>query len=62
VALEWDEARMRYVCGALASPSRWLPWLPGAAARTLARRWIAAGHGCDAELEPVSAARSPGEP
>lgn len=55
-ALEWHEAEARYRCGALASPTRWLPALPAAWARALARRWIAAGVGCDAELEPVAPA------
>jgi hypothetical protein len=62
VALEWHEGAAHYRCGALASPSRWLPWLPGAVAGALTRRWIAAGRGCDADLEPVPAEPSPGQP
>ncbi len=50
VALRWDEAQARYLCGALSDPravlgARWLA--------PLARRWIAAGAGCDAHLAAV---------
>ena len=48
-ALEWSGDR--YVCGVLATPGRHLPWLPTAWAQGLARRWIAAGQGCDADLD-----------
>lgn len=54
VALDWDEAGQRYICGLLARPHRWLPWLrllPEAALRRMIRRWIAAGAGCDSDLE-----------
>ena len=65
-ALEWHEAGARYRCGALSAPARWLPWLPAPLARGLAARWIAAGRGCDADLEPQAAApasgQSPGQP
>jgi hypothetical protein len=50
-ALQWDAAASRYRCGALAEPGRHLRWLPASWARRLVRRWIAAGTGCDAELE-----------
>jgi len=50
-ALAWSDAEGRYHCGVLATPTRWLPWLPAAWARSLARRWIAVGIGCDATLE-----------
>lgn len=53
VALQWSEPEARYRCGALAEPQRWLPALPEGMARSLAARWIAAGRGCDAELEPA---------
>ncbi len=46
VALRWDEGRGRYLCGALDRP-----WLA-----PLARRWIAAGSGCDAQLSAAPAA------
>lgn len=42
--LRWDEASSRYHCGLMADGApRWL--------RRLAARWIAAGIGCDADLE-----------
>lgn len=50
-ALQWDEPRQRYLCGVLAQPRRWLPWLPAALGARLARRWIAAAIGCDADIE-----------
>lgn len=56
-ALRWREAEYRYVCGMLAEPLAVLGWrgrLARAlepALRRLARRWIAAGRGCDATLE-----------
>jgi hypothetical protein len=50
-ALQWRDAEGRYACGALADPARWLPWLPSRLARALARRWIAAGRGCDSTLQ-----------
>jgi len=50
-ALSWQPTEQRYVCGVLAQPRRWLPWVPAALGRRLAARWIAAAQGCDAELE-----------
>jgi hypothetical protein len=47
--LTWNDAKGQYRCGALADPARWLPWLPARGAAALARRWIAAGHGCDSD-------------
>jgi hypothetical protein len=41
--LRWRDDEARYVCGAAAHGPAW--W------RVLMRRWIAAGHGCDAALE-----------
>lgn len=58
-ALDWDDGAVRYHCGVLATPSRWLPWLPAAAARALARRWIAAGAGCDSDFLAASPDASP---
>lgn len=52
-ALQWDEGQTRYLCGVLAQPGRWLPWLPAWLAARLARRWIAASTGCDADIEAV---------
>lgn len=52
-ALRWDEAQGRYLCGALSAPAEVLGarWLA-----PLARRWIAAGRGCDAGLEVLPGA------
>ena len=50
VALSWSDEEERYLCGALAQPARWLPWLPKRAARVLTQRWIAAAKGCDSNL------------
>lgn len=61
-ALRWTQASLQYRCGALTEPlavshqalPRWLRWcspvLAWALAR-LAKRWIAAGHGCDSDLQ-----------
>ena len=51
-ALQWDEARRQYRCGAIAQPGRWLPWLPARWGEALARRWVAAARGCDSDLLP----------
>ncbi len=53
-ALQWEDAQARYVCGAISQPAdvlsprwRWAaPWLG-----RWARRWVAAGIGCDSTLE-----------
>jgi hypothetical protein len=52
-ALQWNDEQLRHVCGWVASPQRFT----GLGSRllnrwvaTLAARWIAAGHGCDAAL------------
>lgn len=50
-ALTWKPEAGLYLCGVLDDPQRWLPWLPQTVARALARRWIAAGRGCDCDLE-----------
>lgn len=61
VALRWSAGDGRYWCGMVADPAavvgaRWR-W-SGPLLRRLARRWIAAGIGCDAALvaEPVGQA------
>jgi hypothetical protein len=54
-ALQWRDEGRRYACGVLDEPERWLPLLPAAWARGLARRWIAAGQGCDSDLQASSA-------
>jgi hypothetical protein len=53
-ALRWDQAHSLYRCGALSEPesvlsTRWRWASP--LLRRLARRWIAAGVGCDASLQ-----------
>ncbi len=53
-ALRWDDGQARYLCGMVSAPAevlsprwRWLaPWIG-----RRARRWIAAGQGCDADLD-----------
>jgi hypothetical protein len=44
-ALQWDEGGARYRCGALSRGGRL--W------QALARRWIAAGKGCDSTLQAL---------
>lgn len=51
VALRWSQDLRRYECGLLANPRRHVPLLPARWVRPLAARWIAAGQGCDADLE-----------
>ena len=55
VALRWEPSTARYRCGLIAEDagrmSRW--W------GRLMRRYIAAGHGCDAALTVVAAADAP---
>jgi hypothetical protein len=48
-ALQW--ASGQYRCGVLAAPQAHVRWLPAALVRRLARRWIGAGRGCDADLQ-----------
>ncbi|MFN0162524.1 MAG: hypothetical protein ACKVQQ_14935 [Burkholderiales bacterium] len=67
-ALRWVDAESRYRCGALVAPREVLPrpfaWL-APLLRRLARRWIAAGTGCDSTVEvsvPGSAQRRPAIP
>ncbi len=53
-ALRWHAAQRIYLCAAVAAPRSVLPWLPAWAAPALARlarRWIAAGAGCDFDAE-----------
>ena len=57
--LRWDDEGTRYVCGLLAAPTRiGLLQAPARLATRLARRLIAAGSGCDCDLE-VEASTSP---
>lgn len=51
-ALRWSEQGVRYQCGAISDPAGvlGLRWAWGAALfGRLARRWVAAGVGCDAD-------------
>ena len=54
VALRWSDADQRYWCGMVADPASvtgWRhPWVVRGLSR-LARRWIASGVGCDAQLQ-----------
>lgn len=57
-ALRWSAVERRYRCGLLSEPAdvtgwRW-PWLLRAV-RAVAQRQIAAGSGCDAEIEATQA-------
>jgi len=61
VALRWSEDERRYLCGMVADPGgvtglrqRWLT----APLAWLARRWIAAGVGCDASLAATEVPRA----
>ena len=60
-ALTWSAGQQRYLCGMLTDPRQAWPALPAAAAplvQRLARRWIAAGIGCDFDAD---AAPAPGD-
>jgi hypothetical protein len=53
-ALVFDADGRRYRCGLLADPKAYWRWLPAsgvATAQRLARRWIAAGSGCDSFVD-----------
>jgi len=52
-ALVWSEAESRYRCGALVEPERYAGVLSPLLV-SLARRWIAAGTGCDSTAEVTS--------
>ncbi len=57
-ALVWQEDVQRYVCGLVVAPAEHLRWLPQrltTLGRFLARRWIAAGTGCDCDAEESGA-------
>jgi hypothetical protein len=56
-ALLWSGDQSRYVCGLAADPLTYLPWLPRLSRplfSRLARRWIAAGSGCDFDAEVLA--------
>ncbi len=59
-ALRWSDAHQRYQCGMVSQPIEVLHRLPQWLVRPVAgllaaaaRRWIAAGQGCDADVEVV---------
>lgn len=59
-ALRWDDARSRYLCGMVEDAGEVIGWRSPLISRllgALARRWIAAGSGCDAE--PLVMDRNP---
>ncbi len=49
-ALAWSATERRYFCGMLTEPERHVGWLGRWLQRPM-RRWIAAGQGCDSDLE-----------
>ncbi|WP_069103749.1 hypothetical protein [Acidovorax sp. RAC01] len=52
-ALQWSDGQQRYLCGMVADPAAVTGWTHPWAVRALsalARRWIASGTGCDADL------------
>jgi hypothetical protein len=49
-ALVWSPLSNAYRCGLLTSPRSFVRWLPARLVQRIARRWIAAGAGCDAQL------------
>lgn len=58
-ALQWTPGERRYRCGLLAAPRGVWPRLPAVLVpplQRLARRWIAAGIGCDCDAETAPAA------
>ena len=49
-ALVWGAAERRYLCGMLTEPEHHFGWV-GRLLRRAMRRWIAAGRGCDSDLQ-----------
>ena len=61
-ALLWDGGTQRYQCAMVWAPQAVWPRLPAplrAPLTWLARRWIAAGAGCDSELDVQRAGHEP---
>jgi hypothetical protein len=59
-ALQWQADGRLYLCGLVNAPEALWPWLPRALLaplQRLARRWIAAGAGCDCDYEAEPAER-----
>jgi hypothetical protein len=62
--VRWDAAGRRYRCSVADGAASRLPSVPRAAVHALealARRWIAAGQGCDCDLEVGTSLRQPHE-
>jgi len=63
-ALAWDATSARYRCGMISDTTaqlpqafRWLAPLVAPLVKKWARRWIAAGQGCDSDLETEAPAQ-----
>ena len=55
-ALQWNAAEQRYRCGMVMAPAHFLRWLPPGWNAFCGRRfarWIAAGQGCDSDIETL---------
>ena len=55
-ALQWRESERRYFCGMVLAPANFLRWLPQSWSAFCGRRfarWIAAGIGCDSDIEAL---------
>ena len=55
-ALQWRESEHRYFCGMVLAPASFLHWLPPGWNAFCGRRfsrWIAAGIGCDSDIDPL---------
>ena len=55
-ALHWQAPERRYFCGMVVAPASFLRWLPqrwSAFAGRRFARWIAAGLGCDCDIETL---------
>lgn len=53
-ALQWQDSSQRYVCGMMGNPAAFFPVFPKSLEpwfRRRASRWIAAGIGCDSNVE-----------
>lgn len=71
-ALQWQEAAGVYRCGMISAPQqilrtlhpswRWLIAWAAVPVAWLARRWIAAGTGCDSSLEVAASSTMPASP
>ena len=60
--VHWDTAAGCYRCGLMSGAATLRPAWLAAVARRLARRWIASGAGCDAELDAQWPSQKPRDP